>query len=436
MLKKMLTLMLILVLALSSLAACGAAQEEGTTETPADEGTTETPAEEGGDDTAEGLQPEEGAKLKIWADEGSNTDILKVAAEQFTAKYGVEFEYEPVGLGDTPTKLQTDGPAGLGADVFEAPHDHLGNMIAAGLIYANDVSDSKEFVDAAVNGTSFDGTFYGYPTAIETYALFYNKDLVGDKLPKTWDDIIEFSKGFNDIDNEKFGFMMEVGNHYYGHMFISSFGGYEFGDNGTNPEDMGLNNDGAVKGAEYYRSLKEILPLTSTDITGDVKIALFSEGNLAFNMDGPWAVKGYRDAGVNFGVMPFPKFGDKDPKSFSGVRSLFVSSFTKYPIAAKMFADFATSKEIAKLRYEQNGQIPPRTDLLEDPAIKSDPISAAFLEQAQFAEPMPSIPEMPAVWSTMNPALALIWDSEPSEIKSILDNAVQQIKDANATRAE
>ena len=83
-----------------------------------------------------------------------------------------------------PEKLKTDGPAGLGADVFHAPHDHVGNMVSAGSILENMVADEykENFMEAAINGTSYtdDGgsNLYGFPIAIETYALYYNKDLV------------------------------------------------------------------------------------------------------------------------------------------------------------------------------------------------------------------------------------------------------------------
>jgi arabinogalactan oligomer/maltooligosaccharide transport system substrate-binding protein len=77
--------------------------------------------------------------------------------------------------------------------------------------------------------------------------------------------------------------------------------------------------------------------------------------------------------------------------------------------------------------------LPPRTDLIEDPAITNDPASKAFLEQAQYAVPMPSIPAMGSVWEPAGAALATIWNDN-TDPKTALDNAAQQIKDAIATQ--
>lgn len=57
-------------------------------------------------------------------------------------------------------------------------------------------------MDAAVKGTSFidkDGELkmYGFPIAIETYALYYNKDIV-KKVPETWDELFEQGKQFQE----------------------------------------------------------------------------------------------------------------------------------------------------------------------------------------------------------------------------------------------
>jgi len=378
-----------------------------------------------------GLKPEPGAKLKVWDSEGNEGDWLKKVIKDFTQLYGVEVTYEPVTHTDSPTKLKTDGPAGLGADVFSAPHDKVGDMVSSGLIYPNDVLNPDEFLDASVQGTSYDGVWYGYPDAIETYALFYNKDLIAEP-PETFDELIEFSKEFTDISKNQYGFMMEVANFYYIYSFIGGYGGYVFGNNGSDSSDIGLNSSGAVEGMKFHQSLKEILPLNTADINYDIKNSLFNEGKLALNIDGPWAVLGHKDAGVNFGVAPLPVLPNgKHPTSFSGIRAFYVNSYTKYPNAAKLLAKYLTSSDLLADRFESTSQIPPRKDLLQSPSIKGDPISAAFLEQAQYAQAMPNIPEMASVWVPMATALDENWNTG-GDPKAILDSAVNSIKEALA----
>ena len=50
---------------------------------------------------------------------------------------------------------------------------------------------------------------------------------------------------------------------------------------------------------------------------------------------------------------------DVVPTTFSGVKALFVNSYSEYPKAATLFAKFATSDEMLLKRYEMTNQLPP-----------------------------------------------------------------------------
>jgi arabinogalactan oligomer/maltooligosaccharide transport system substrate-binding protein len=432
--KQILVLLLAFTLVFT-LAACGSKnvnEGSGAKNTDTPKSNTDSTPVENNQPAEEEYKPEDGASLIVWDNKDKEGEWTKYVAAEFTKKYGVPVKYETVGHTDAPGKLKTDGPAGLGADVFSAPHDHAGSMVAQGLILENFYASEymEGFMDAAITGTSVDGKLYGYPTNIETYALFYNKNLVTE-LPQTFEDVIAQSKKFTDKSKNNFGFMMDVGNFYFAYSIIGGYGGYVFGNKNTDPNDIGLNNEGAVKAGEFMLRLKkEILPLSSEDITYDVKQSLFNEGKLLFNLDGPWAVQGHKDAGLNFGVIPLPKLENgKVPTSFSGIKAFYVNAYTKYPEAASLYAKFATSEEMLIKRFEMTSELPPRTALLENDSIKNNEISAAFLTQAQSAVPMPNIPAMPAVWGPAGAALAAIWNEQAAP-KAALDSAVQQIKDA------
>src|SRR5690606_23686257 len=126
-------------------------------------------------------------------------------------------------------KLQTDGPAGLGGDVFMAPHDHVGNMNTAGLIYDNYFAEEykERFMEGAFAGVSAisDGelTTYGFPLAIETTALYYNTDLLdemGFQPAETMEELIEQSKEFKQKHPDSYGFMLPPSDFYYIHGLV------------------------------------------------------------------------------------------------------------------------------------------------------------------------------------------------------------------------
>lgn len=432
--KKGLVLFTSLLLAATSAACSGSTSEDSaapSSEAPAGStapAASKAPAATGSAD----LQPEKGASLLVWEskEERAFTDEI---VKQFTAKYNIPVKVEEVPPTDQAAKLTQDGPSGLGADVVIIPNDNLGKAVEAGLLLPNDVFKDetvKNNTEASIIGATIKNTLYGYPRSIETYALFYNKNYVKE-APKTWEEVIAFSKTFTDKSKNKYGIMWEVGNMYFSYPFIASTGGYLFGKNGTDKNDIGLNNAGAIEGLKVFSSLRDSLPVKSGDITADIKRSLFVKGDVAMDVVGPWELATYKQAlGDKLGLAPIPTVAGKKAVSFSGIKMWGVNSFSKYPNAAKLFAQFASTKDAQVLLSQKVGSVPTNKEALETSQIKNDPFVAGFAEQAKNSQPMPSIPEMANVWSPVNAALPDIWDNG-KDPKAVMDSAVQQIKDLN-----
>ncbi|MNJ49177.1 Maltose/maltodextrin-binding protein precursor [compost metagenome] len=301
------------------------------------------------------------------------------------------------------------------------------------MILENDVfaeETKKNNTEASIIGATFNGVLYGYPRSAETTALFYNKSLVPEP-PKSFDDLLAFGRTFTDKSKKKYALMWEAGNMYFNYPFIASGGGYLFGDNGTNKDDIGLANEGVAESMKVYQSLAEILPVKSGDINPDIKRGLFGAGDVAMDINGPWEVAGYKEAlGDNLAIAPIPTVNGKTAITFSGIKIYSVSSFTKYPNAAKLYAQFATTKEAQLLLNETIGSVPTNLEALETDQIKNDPIVSGFAEQAKNSEPMPSIPEMANVWAPVNAAMADIWDNK-TDPAAAMEKAITQIKDLN-----
>jgi arabinogalactan oligomer/maltooligosaccharide transport system substrate-binding protein len=147
-------------------------------------------------------------------------------------------------------------------------------------------------------------------------------------------------------------------------------------------------------------------------------------------MEGPWAVKGYQEAGVNFGIKTMPTLDNGEvPTTFTGTKAYYVNAYSKYPQAATLLAKFATSDEMLLKRYELTGELPPSNALLENETVKADEFNYAFLQQAQYSIPMPNISEMQTVWGAMDVSFTAIWNNG-ADPKEALDKGVQQIKEA------
>lgn len=359
--------------------------------------------------------------LTVWESTGGPDEFIKQAGEAFTKLYPhIKINYVNVELGDSTGQIAWDGPAGVGPDLFAAPHDKLGELVVGGHVMPTADPDEvgAQVLESCRTALTYDGVMYGYPVSAETYALFYNKALISeDEVPKTLEELKEFSRKFNEANPGKYGFIMDVGNGYYTIIFTTSQGNRLFGPDGTDTENTNINSPASVEGMKFFQSLREILDVPAADLTTSIGDSVFASGGAAMYITGLWNVANFEKAGLEFGVAPLPALPGEDtpPASFSGTRAMFVSAYSYNIEEAELFARFLISEEMQRLRFDITGTVPAIPLEVESPYIEG------FLTQLEYAFPMPSIPQMSAYWDAMNAASANIWDG--ADVQAELDAA-------------
>ncbi|WP_191562353.1 extracellular solute-binding protein [Metabacillus idriensis] len=415
--KKALSLLFVLMLILGALAACGPKDEEST---------ASTDGEKGSEDAA---KPE---KLVVWEDKDKSKWLEKVAAD-FEKEHGIKVEVKEVEMATKMRdQLRLDGPAGTGPDIVTLPHDQIGQIAIEGHLAELKVDEkvTKLFSESSISAQTYDGKLYGLPKSSETPILIYNKDLLSE-APKTMDELHKFASDFT--EDGKYGFLALWDNYYFAHGIIGGMGGYVFKDNdGTlDPKDLGLNNEGAVKGTEYIQKWydEKLFPNGIIGENGGSALdGLFNEGKVAAVMNGPWAFQPYKDAGINIGMTALPTLPNGEKvKTFMGVKGYHVSAYSENQEWATKLVEFMTTDENSKYRFEQTSEVPTNIALLEDPAIADNEGAKAVAEQSQYAVPMPNIPEMGEVWAPMADALQTVVTGK-QEPKAAVDGAVKQIE--------
>lgn len=372
-----------------------------------------------------GKKETKAVNLKVWeSDKGPDKFIQEAGAAYTKANPNVTVEYVHVELGDAAGQIALDGPAGVGPDLFAAPHDKLGELVNSGHVAptVNPDKVKKQVLGACGQALTYEGKMYGYPVSAETYALFYNKDLIAEKdVPKTWEDLEKWTKEFNAANPGKYGFIMDVGSSYYTILFTTSSGNRLFGPSGTDTTSTNINSDASIKGMEFFQSLRSTLDVPAADVTTSMADAAFSSGKAAMHITGPWNIKPFVDAGINFGVAALPALpGDTKPcASFSGTRAMFVSAYSENVEEASKFAEFLLTDEMQQLRFALTGAMPSINTKVDSPYIPG------FLEQLDYAFPMPSIPQMGSFWEAMGNASKNIWDG--ADVKKELDAANKSI---------
>lgn len=362
--------------------------------------------------------------LKVWESVGGPDEWIMQAGEKFTELHpNIKVEFVNVELTDTTPQIALDGPSGLGPDLFAAPHDSLGELITGGHILptVNVAENEAKILESTKLALTYDGVMYGYPTSAETYALYYNKALI-DTVPTTFEELKTWVAEFNEANPDKYGFVMDVSNAYYTILFMSANGNRLFGPTGADTSSSYLATEDAIAGMTVFQGLREVVPFAAADLTTATADGAFSAGTAAMHISGPWNVAPFTEAGIDFGVAPLPALDESGPAaSFSGTRGMFVSAYSEHPQEAAMFAEFLITEEMQALRYEITGALP------AIPMEVESEISNGFIEQLDYAFPMPSVPQMAAFWESAGAASANIWDgADVTEELTLLDTAIVQ----------
>ena len=332
-------------------------------------------------------------------------------------------------------KLSLDNQSGQAADVMMAPYDRVGSLGTDGQLSEVTLSDGAKTDDTTKSlVTASDGKVYGAPAVIESLVMYYNKDLLKE-APKTFAELEELAKdskyAFAGEDGKTSAFLADWTNFYYAYGLLSGNGAYVFGDNGKNPKDIGLANDGAIKGIEYAKSWYEKWPKGMQDGTaaGNLIQTSFQEGKTAAIIDGPWKAQAFKDAKVNYGVATIPTLPNgKEYSAFGGGKAWIIPSSTKNLEGAQKFVDFLVSTEQQKAFYDATNEIPANTEARAYAEGKNDELTTAVIKQFKNAQPMPNISQMSAVWE---PAANMLFDavSGKKDAKTAADDAVKLIKE-------
>lgn len=375
-------------------------------------------------------------ELTVWESTGGPDEFIKAAGESFTKLYpNITIKYVNVESADSQTKIALDGPSGNGPDLFAAAHNIMGALVAGGY-----VSEIPAGVDEKVKGYVVDSAaagavladesgaakMYGYPVSVETYALFYNKDIIkDDEVPKTMDDLLTYIEGFDKKDVNPF--VMDAGNAYYSVMFTNTDENHLYGPDGTDMKNTYMNTDDAVKNLHTFVKLSKAVDMPTEDMATKYCDAMFLEGKAAMTVTGAWNIKPFTEAGVNFGITTLPSLPDYDhpPITFEGVRCMYVSAFSEHQAEAAAFGEFMCTPEMQKLRYDLTGTIPSADIEIDD----KNGYVAAMNAQIEYSYPMPNNAQASKFWTPFGSAYANIWNGEVADddkaIKAELDKANQ-----------
>lgn len=362
-------------------------------------------------------------------------DYVNEIIPAFEEEHNVTIEISERDMFDGLEALPLDGPAEIGSDILIAPYDRVGILGQQGHIAEVTLPDDGRYDELDQRQVTLDEKIYGAPFVIESLVMYYNKDLI-DQAPETFEDLEALSEdnqyAFENEEGTNTAFLANWTTPYQYIGLLSGYGGYVFGEEGTDSTDIGLNSPESVEGITYITDwYQNVWPQGMLDATSSENFMneLFTSGKTAAVINGPWGASGYDDAGVNYGVSTIPTLPNgEEYEPFAGGVAWVASKYSKNPELAQEWLDYVTNAENSETLYELTSEIPANQEARTVVSESGNELTKAVIEQFNTAVPMPNIPEMSEVWTG---AETMIFDaaSGNKSPQQAADDAVQLIEE-------
>lgn len=292
--------------------------------------------------------------------------------------------------------------AGGGPDLLLGGHDWSAELAKNGLISDISIIEdiSSDFIENSINGFYYKKKLYGIPYCVEALILIYNKNLISNP-PSTFEELIIAAKKLTDVSNDRYGFLYGIDNNFYNNYpYIGSQGGYVFKnvDNSYDITDLGLDNEGAMTGANFIMKLVDegIVPVYTNNGTIESK---FNEGKAAMIIDGPWNIKSYRETVTGTSIADLPTLNGKPLKPFVGSRGIMINRLSlKKSKAIDFIINYFSTYKAQMIMYN-NGLRPPARKDAANEAKRIDPEYSFIYNSIENGDPMPNIKAMAVVFN-------------------------------------
>ena len=365
--------------------------------------------------------------ILIWINGDKGYEGIAEIGRIFTENTGIPVAVEhPEGATD---KFFHAAKSGKGPDLMIWAHDRLGEWADTGLLLPIDPDPAftRRIFPKALEAFTHRDRLWGYPLAMESTGLIYNKALISeDEIPANLADCAKLAPRLK--AKSAVPILWDYNNAYFTFGLLAADGGYIFGkrpDGTYDVGDVGVNHPAAVAAMEAVVGLIQAQVLPSS-LSYSVAEAQMNQGKLAMFISGPFAWENLRKSGIDFGVTTIPGVNGKPGRPFVGVLgAVFNRSSPNLDLAQEFLERFLITPTglTAMDRHVPLG-VPALIDSYN--AQSSDPHIAGSMKNIDVGLLMPNIPQMGIFWSSMESALSTI-TSGRSTPQEALDNAYQRM---------
>jgi len=373
--------------------------------------------------------------LTIWADDLYGPAI-KTASAAFATDNGVTVDVQTISK-DLQAQFVTASQAGTGPDLVMGAHDWIGNLVQNGAIDPIPMTDATKalFQKPAVQAVTFNSQIYGIPFALENIALYRNTDLA-PTAPATWEELQTTATQLQTEGKVSELLALPIGTDggpapYHVQPIFTSGGGVflvQNPDGSYDTKQMEMGSQGSIDAMTKIGQMGAA-GLLKTSIGADNVATLFTDQKAAFMVSGPWNLPAVVKSGVKYEVSDLPKFADgTDAQPFIGAQNLYVAAKGKNKALAQEFAtNFFIQPEVAKALYDVQPRPPALQSVYDEVAATNKDIKA-FGEAGVNGQPLPSIPQMAAIFDPWGKALvSIVGGADPTTTTQQLATTINGI---------
>lgn len=429
--KRLLAVMLISVLIMSSLTGCQGKKPE--------------PGDIAGYDEGEEY-------LSIWVHSIEDTDegrcyrkSVEAFNEEYNGKYFADIEFIPrndsgggysdkinasVMSGDLPDVLTVDGP-NIAA--------YASNGIIQPLAELSE-EEKSVYLESIIDQGTYDDKLYALGAMESSVGLYYNKEILeeaGVEVPDadhpwTRSEFLEILEKVKSVTDAKKGYALDM-TFPVGEATIYYYAPFFWSGGGDLVDDTGLNVDGVFNSSENVDTIEYFKTVLDNGYMSKVPIDnLFESGRAAFKFDGAWEVNtiytSYPD--IQLGVAPYIVGDDWNGERYTptGSWAYAASTKTKNIEGATELVKWMSGVESGKLLWDESKSFPSTYEAFEafDTFQTDENYCALYNQLSNYGHPRPKTPVYPQVSTSFQQVLENCVISGKNPEKE-LDKSIERI---------
>ena len=363
------------------------------------------------------LADDEVVEIDFWHHypSGTGAEIMTEVLNDFMATHpNITVNELGLGLGEQGEKLVPALVAGTAPDIMVydlatvQERAMKGQTMCLDDYVAASGMDTSVFFPATLDCCTYDGKLYGLPYMTDTRVLFYNKDhfraagLDPENPPKTWDEVLEYTKKLNLTDENgeptQVGFSTvwwEIAPWTMGWTF-----GADYWDADGNPT---LDTPEMLEALNYVKELTAVVGEDAFQKLYDASMATgvspFTNGtvSMCIQFNGFCSTLETYAPDLDYGVALIPTKDGVNYKSSwgAGYGLEFTHKSDARAQAAFELGQYLVSTEVATKFLLGNSEYVCNMEAYENPQIQNDPIWQVFAESGKYTRIHHFCPELP-----------------------------------------